>query len=459
MKFPEYRESAVDIRQRDFEILANASSIEDLSLKVYKMSLTDVTSEHGISGFIRSESFREGASFEDNEDFCNSLKTIVARLYSKAAEYGFPEKPGDKTNTSQIDFELAGILFESLEEFGFDLSPALINSKLMKSFMAARVLPLLVYWRWSVIQGKRISSGRFGYDSRNYFQILWLSGWLFDKGQNYQDSRWDLLKEMSADSLVQVVERPGIGLRRGFARAVAEERALRKNNLSGTMVDLLTRGVMKRATFTFSTAVMLDNEDYYRAICKYLFNWAEKNYMPFLEKSNAHEEAKAQKEQGINKKYPADNEPSIVREDEIINTIANPVVARNNSTDNNPNIYIKRFSREDITRTPSISNVAAETFFKLILDNGQETFVNIKYKQKNYQVKINKRNTRDEYRIFLNHLNTKGLKYYERDIMIFKKCEDACFEIKCMGPGSPEYSSYNNVLGTINHRVLKELKS
>ncbi len=64
--------------------------------------------------------------------------------------------------------------------------------------------------------------------------------------------------------------------RKGFAQAIAIERKTRSQQSRGSTLDLLVRGCMKRAVFTFSTAAMLDTEEYYREICNYLFDWAEK---------------------------------------------------------------------------------------------------------------------------------------------------------------------------------------
>jgi hypothetical protein len=208
------------------------------------------------------------------------LSSVVLELIHTAKKFGFPGKLQGNVSESQVDIDLAKTLAESFERNNFNVLPCHGNSRLIQQFMTQRVFPLITYWRWKVIPGKTISRERIVSSPRNYFYTLWISGWLFDRGYDLQGERWLLLEQMSSDSLVQVIERSGLGFRKGFAQAIASERMNRRNVNTGSVLDSLVRGSMKRATFTFSTAAMPDDADYYKIVCHYLFSWAESNYVP-----------------------------------------------------------------------------------------------------------------------------------------------------------------------------------
>lgn len=84
--------------------------------------------------------------------------------------------------------------------------------------------------------------------------------------------------------------------------------------------------------------------------------------------------------------------------------------------------YIKRVLNQDVERTFSISNESATDFFMLKLDNGEEQFVSIYYKNENQieETVIQKRNTRNEYRFFPKHKEN----IQEGDILLFQNIED-----------------------------------
>lgn len=85
--------------------------------------------------------------------------------------------------------------------------------------------------------------------------------------------------------------------------------------------------------------------------------------------------------------------------------------------------YFKLITPQDIARTPSISTSAAVNFFNLNLDHGKSTVLPFKFNHQDFEIEINKRNTRNEYRFFINRM--KSLIGYEtEDILIFTKIKD-----------------------------------
>lgn len=53
------------------------------------------------------------------------------------------------------------------------------------------------------------------------FQRLWLRARAFDRGEGAHD-RWGLVRELTEDAMVQIVERPSIAADRRLASAIAE---------------------------------------------------------------------------------------------------------------------------------------------------------------------------------------------------------------------------------------------
>ena len=85
--------------------------------------------------------------------------------------------------------------------------------------------------------------------------------------------------------------------------------------------------------------------------------------------------------------------------------------------------YLKLITPQDISRTPSISTTAAETFFKLNLDHGESIELHFSFNEQKFDIEINKRNTRNEYRFFINRVRTL-IGYDTDDILIISKIND-----------------------------------
>jgi hypothetical protein len=279
-KLPSYGQTAVAERQNDLNMLLNSEKIHILSNTLYGVQPDAGLSREAIYQFLNSTRFSSGADYFKSDELTGSLATLVENLTNVARHFGFPNRPEKNIAESKIDFSLSIALMEQLESGGFVVYPCHANSRLLQEFMTMRVFPLITYWRWKIVTGRAISPERVTGSVRNYFYTLWISAWLFDNGEGQFADRWTLLESMSSDSIVQVVERTGIGYRKGFAKAIAVERLKRSESSSGSVLDRLVRGCMKRATFTFSTSAMPDDEEYYAKISSYLFKWAEENYLP-----------------------------------------------------------------------------------------------------------------------------------------------------------------------------------
>jgi len=117
-------------------------------------------------------------------------------------------------------------------------------------------------------------------------------------------------------------------------------------------------------------------------------------------------------------------------------------------------MYIKRIVSQDIVRTPSVSVDAALKFFDY---KGEPLTVYVKIKEKIFSFEIDKRNTRNEYRMFMKHLRSE-LKYSDDDFMIFSK-KDGMYKIDVVKQTNKARSIYKRLqklLGNNNHLVIKD---
>jgi hypothetical protein len=90
--------------------------------------------------------------------------------------------------------------------------------------------------------------------------------------------------------------------------------------------------------------------------------------------------------------------------------------------------YYKLICNQDLDRTPSIGKNVAENFFNLNLDNGESKTLFFSLNGKKFNVEINKRKTRNEYRFFINR-NRKFISYDVDDIIVIVKNNDI-FELE-----------------------------
>lgn len=282
MILPSYNIHSNSLRQTDLDTIMLCQDPGELCRRIYRYNIDDFMDLNSIGHYLKSPDFHSGADYFESDKLIKILSNVIFKVHQAAATFGFPGPPTIKQG-SRIDVALTRVLWEALEESGVTVTFSDISSKFFQQFMTQRIIPLVTFWRWKVVTGNTLSIDRVACSPRNYFYVLWVSGYLFDSGTDAPDTRWALLENMSADSLVQIIERSGIGYRKGFAQAIAAERKRRSVSVSGGVLDKLVRGCMKRASFTFATSVMPDDEGYYKKIAEYLFRWSELNYLPVKE--------------------------------------------------------------------------------------------------------------------------------------------------------------------------------
>ena len=116
--------------------------------------------------------------------------------------------------------------------------------------------------------------------------------------------------------------------------------------------------------------------------------------------------------------------------------------------------YVKRIVQQDIDRTPSVSVDAALNFFDY---NGSTLVIDVSIENKQFSFEIDKRNTRNEYRMYIRPLRSE-LKYSKDDLLIFSK-EGGTYKIDVIKPMSKYFKVYDELqklLGNNQHVTIKD---
>ena len=138
---------------------------------------------------------------------------ITAELRRIAQNLGFPITSTQATK-AQFDQD-AAIYLGQLEEL--KTGEALRDD--VWAFMTTVLAPDIVAWRFTDKNRERVA--RFAGGVRNAFQRLWVRGTLLDRGEGHAN-RWELLKQLTEDAMVQIFERASIAGNPPLAIAIAE---------------------------------------------------------------------------------------------------------------------------------------------------------------------------------------------------------------------------------------------
>jgi hypothetical protein len=84
------------------------------------------------------------------------------------------------------------------------------------SYVTAVLLWDMALWRFNKAAPERFHGG-----VRNAFQRLWQRGRVFDRGAEHPD-RWQLVRSLTEDAFVQILERPSLASSPRLAKAIAE---------------------------------------------------------------------------------------------------------------------------------------------------------------------------------------------------------------------------------------------
>lgn len=131
-------------------------------------------------------------------------------LLKLAKEQGFPEAGG---TAGRAAFDNACATW--LVEHGIVTGGEALRDDIW-AFVACCVSPDVCLWRFEGAHPERFRGGL-----RNTFQRLWLRARALDRGED-ADDRWLLVRTLTEDAFVQIIERPSIGADSHIARAIAE---------------------------------------------------------------------------------------------------------------------------------------------------------------------------------------------------------------------------------------------
>ncbi len=118
-------------------------------------------------------------------------------------------------------------------------------------------------------------------------------------------------------------------------------------------------------------------------------------------------------------------------------------------------IYIKKIINQDLERTPTFNVESIRDFFKINLDNGQHLLKKIILIPSNeeFDVKFQKRETRDEYRVFLSDL-FHSINPAEGDILILRKRNQDVFLCEHINSNNRSYDHLNHLFEERNNHQL-----
>jgi hypothetical protein len=118
-------------------------------------------------------------------------------------------------------------------------------------------------------------------------------------------------------------------------------------------------------------------------------------------------------------------------------------------------IYIKKIINQDLERTPTFNVESIRDFFKINLDNLQYLHKKIILIPSNeeFDVKFQKRATRDEYRVFLNDIFQK-INPVEGDILILRKQNQDVFLCEHIDSYNKSYDHLNHLFDERNNHQL-----
>jgi hypothetical protein len=160
------------------------------------------------------------------------LAEIRAAVVGLAREHGFPDR-GDQSSRAAFDARLA---------IWWGEAEAIVEGEALRdevwSWLTLALLPDVSAWRFPGRAADRFLGG-----VRNTFQRQWSRAWSLDRGVDHDD-RWALVKALTEDALVQIMERPSLASQPRLARAIAETWVETQARLGpGAMEDLTRRAV------------------------------------------------------------------------------------------------------------------------------------------------------------------------------------------------------------------------
>ncbi|UVE19408.1 DUF6339 family protein [Pseudomonas sp. LS44] len=138
---------------------------------------------------------------------------ITVELRKIAQKFGFPYA---NTQSARSLFDQEAAIYLAQKE---ELKSGEALRDDVWAFMSTILAPDVVAWRFADKSSERVA--RFAGGVRNSFQRLWVRGTVLDRGEGHPE-RWELIKQLTEDAMVQIFERASIGGNPPLAKALAE---------------------------------------------------------------------------------------------------------------------------------------------------------------------------------------------------------------------------------------------
>jgi 5-methylcytosine-specific restriction protein B len=119
-------------------------------------------------------------------------------------------------------------------------------------------------------------------------------------------------------------------------------------------------------------------------------------------------------------------------------------------------IYLKKIVNQDLERTPTFNVESIRYFFKITLENGQYVYKKLILipGHEEFNVKFQKRETRDEFRVFLNEIFQK-INPKEGDILLLRNRSQDEYTCEHINNQYLDYEHYNHLFEeNNNHQVI-----
>jgi len=162
------------------------------------------------------------------------LEELQNVIRSVAGRSGFPDSRS-RNQAAEFDVEAAGVL---LAEMG--LSPGEAARNEIWSFVGLVLLPDVVRWRFPTAGAERFVGGA---SQRNALQRLWWRAYVLRDESGQDELR--LLRHLSEDALVQIMERSHLSRNKEVAREIAVQILDLQNTLPKGNVEGAVREAMK----------------------------------------------------------------------------------------------------------------------------------------------------------------------------------------------------------------------
>lgn len=169
-------------------------------------------SQRHFEEMVKSDTFLPDISSPEMEEVRQKLLAIVS-LYDSTAR-------GNASGPGAYDMKVGLALYGILAEAGMDIRTAADDG--WWRFLSLRVLPDLVKSRWDTAPPVRYWMGR----SRIWLRAIWWTVHLTWQGS--EENTRKVLQDVTTDTVVQLVERPGKGgFRVDLTRLIFKKRRLR----------------------------------------------------------------------------------------------------------------------------------------------------------------------------------------------------------------------------------------